>query len=165
MHGDRRSTWFAQLIAGTCGSYSECVFVEIGVENGFTLRVVAPRCAEVHGCDVADCREAMPAGTRFWHMPSDRFFSEYDGSRPHVVFIDGGHTAEQARRDFESAYDLAAPGGVVFIHDTWPRDEHDHDVSRCGMVFRLREELERSGREVFTWRRFPGLTVVTKPTR
>jgi hypothetical protein len=165
IHGGRRSTWFAQIIAGTCASYPDCVFVEIGVENAYTLRVVAPRCAEVHGCDVTDCREALPAGARFWHMSSDRFFAEYDGSTPHVVFIDGGHSHEQAKRDFENAFDVTVPGGAVFIHDTWPREDADHEPGRCGTVYRLREELERGEHQVFTWTRFPGLTVVAKPTR
>ena len=35
-----------------------------------------------------------------------------------MLFIDGLHTAEQARFDYEAFRDRLAPGGLVFFHDT-----------------------------------------------
>ena len=94
----------------------------------------------------------LPEGARFWNMPSDEFFSAYDGSPPHVIFIDGDHSYEQAKRDFENALRLLRPAGIVFMHDTWPRDESDATEEFCGGVWKLAEELSESA----SWSRSHG---------
>ena len=105
----------------------------------------------------------MPPGTRFWNMRSDEFFERFDGSSPNVVFVDGDHSYEQAKRDFENALGILAPGGIIFLHDTWPRREEDTVAERCGTVLRLAEEIARSDSlESFTWPGFPGLTAVRR---
>lgn len=37
-----------------------------------------------------------------------------------MVFIDGGHSFETARSDYEGWWDKVAPGGVLAIHDLFP---------------------------------------------
>jgi methyltransferase family protein len=156
--------WYPRIIAATCRFYHDCVYVEIGTGRGIALGEIAPACAEVHGVDVRPESDVdVPEGARFWNMPSDDFFSAYDGSSPHVIFIDGDHSYEQARRDFENALRLLRPGGIVFMHDTWPRDERDATDEFCGGVWKLAEELSESAEvESFTWPAFPGLTVVRR---
>lgn len=152
--------WFSRVIAGTVASYGSAIYVEVGVETGATIRHVAPGCSEVHGVDVQDCEPVMPAGSTFWHMDSDRFFREYDGPPPHVVFVDGLHTYEQASRDYAGARGILASGGAIFLHDTCPAEPGDLDPARCGDVYRLREDLEGTPVRGYTWRAFPGLTMV-----
>src|SRR6202008_2715379 len=94
---------------------------------------------------------------RFWHMPSDDFFARYDGSAPHLVFIDGSHVYEQVRRDYLNAVRILAPGGTIALHDTWPGSEAEMTPHRCGDVWRLEAEIAD---EKFTFRTFPGLTLV-----
>jgi hypothetical protein len=128
------------------------------------LQVIAPVCAEVHAVDVnRESETSMPQGARFWNMTSDQFFRRFDGSPPNVVFIDADHRYDQAKRDFDAALELLAPGGTVFLHDTWPRDEEDTTPLRCGTVWKLAEELAQSPRfESFTWPGTPGLTIVRR---
>ena len=153
-----RGPWWTEILAGVALSYTDCCYVEIGVEHGTSINVVASCCAEVHGCDIADRSAGMPRGARFWQMSSDEFFERYDGSPPHLVFIDGDHAYEQARRDFDNAVRILAPGGTIAVHDTWPGDdEAERRPERCGEVWRLEAELEG---EKFTFRAFPGLTLV-----
>jgi MMP 1-O-methyltransferase len=37
-----------------------------------------------------------------------------------MVFIDGGHSFEAARADYDGWHDKVAPGGVLAIHDLFP---------------------------------------------
>jgi hypothetical protein len=155
--GEARGPWYAEVLAGIALSYPDCCYVEIGVEHGVSMTVVAPCCREAHGCDIADRSTAMPRGARFWHMPSDEFFAKYDGSPPSLAFIDGDHSYEQAKRDFENAQRILAPGGILALHDTWPGEEANATPDRCGEVWRLEREITS---EKFTFEVFPGLTLV-----
>jgi predicted O-methyltransferase YrrM len=51
------------------------------------------------------------AAARIWTMPLG------------MVFIDGGHTFEAARSDYESWADKVAPGGILAIHDLFPNPD------------------------------------------
>ena len=153
--------WHPPVIAATCSFLHACVYIEIGVSQGVSLRWIAPYCAVVHGVDIRpESHVEMPPGGRYWSMPSDEFFRVYDGPAPNVVFVDGDHSYEQAKRDFENALRLLAKGGVIFLHDTWPRTEQDTD---CGTVWQLADEIAgRPELESFTWPFFPGLTAVRR---
>ncbi len=68
--------------------------------------------------------DPMQGGTH--RMTSDAFFAESD-ERFDVVFIDGDHTYEQARRDLVNALERVVVGGWVVMHDVIPRtwlEEH-----------------------------------------
>ncbi len=156
--------WYPRIIAATCRFYSDCVYIEVGTGRGVALREIAPACAEVHGVDTRPEQGIeLPEGARLWNMRSDEFFEAYDGSAPHVVFVDGDHSYEQAKRDYENAMRMLRPGGILFLHDTWPRDRADASSDFCGSVWKLAEELARSSEvESFTWPAFPGLTAVRR---
>ncbi len=47
-----------------------------------------------------------------------------------LVFIDGLHTAEQVRKDFENALKILAPGGFIVLHDCNPEKEEHTIVPR-----------------------------------
>jgi hypothetical protein len=154
---EARGPWYTEVLAGIALGYTGCCYVEIGVEHGVSMTVVAPCCREAHGCDIVDRSNAMPPGTRFWHMSSDDFFTRYDGAPPSLVFIDGGHTYEQAKRDYENAKRILAPDGIIALHDTWPGDEADVTPERCGDVWQVEREITA---DKFTFTVFPGLTLV-----
>jgi hypothetical protein len=98
-------------------------------------------------------------GGQFWHMASNDFFREYDGPAPSVVFIDADHRYEQARRDYLNAEAILIDDGVIFLHDTWPVEEANEEGT--GTVWKLGRELEQDERvNTFTFRRYPGLTMV-----
>lgn len=62
-----------------------------------------------------------------------------------MVFIDGGHSVEAARADYEAWADHVAPGGVLAIHDLFP-DPADGGqapitIYRCALSSGKFEEL------------------------
>jgi len=88
---------------------------------------------------------------------SDDFFAgKGDLERPFSVFalafIDGDHRYEYVARDFYNTLQSLAPGGFIFLHDTYPPDITWTSENKCGTVNELRIELERNPKlEVFTF--------------
>jgi|SRR5690606_24088327 len=75
-----------------------------------------------------------PKAKANFQLTSDEFFKRYpsfDGFKiiePVVfdlIFIDGLHTAEQVKKDFENALKILSPGGFIVLHDCNPlKEEH-----------------------------------------
>lgn len=62
---------------------------------------------------------------------SDDFF-ETTSIGPHydLIFIDGLHTAEQVKKDFENALKILSPNGFIVLHDCNPEKEEHTIVPR-----------------------------------
>jgi hypothetical protein len=104
-----------------------------------------------------------------YNCKSDEYFKRYAGyMKPTyaLAFIDGDHSYEGVKRDFANTMPYVVPNGVVFLHDTLPPTKDWTVDHKCGGVFKLRMELEKSvSFDVFT---FPftafnvGLTMVNR---
>jgi hypothetical protein len=82
-------------------------------------------------------------------LTSDEFFRSDDGMRYDVIFIDGLHHYEQARRDVINALSRLGKGGWIALHDMYPRDwleEHIPRISNIwtGDVWKVAFELAQS---------------------
>lgn len=159
--------WHAPIIAAVAASYARPTYVEIGVFRGDCLAEVVPYCGQAHGVDVSFDRLTHDTRlARLWRMTSDEFFASYDGPAPDIVFVDGDHAYEQARRDAHNALEILADHGVLFLHDSWPVLRAATERTVCGGVHRVVEELQADERlEVATIRRWPGLSIVTRRGR
>lgn len=95
---------------------------------------------------------------------SDDFFKEVNLPKIALGFIDGDHTYKQVRKDFFNLSKYVVEDGFIFLHDTYPIDESWTIESKCGTVYKLREELESWGTfDIFTFTRSAfdvGLTIV-----
>jgi hypothetical protein len=156
--------WHGPIIASVVASYPSPTYIEIGVFEGECLAQVAPHCREAHGVDVSFERLKHDVGAaQLWQLPSDEFFESYEGPAPDVVFVDGDHDYDQARRDAHNALGVLAPEGVLFLHDTWPVLRAATERLLCGGVHRVLEELQADETlEIATIRRWPGLSIVTR---
>lgn len=83
-----------------------------------------------------------------------------------VAFIDGGHSYEQAKKDFWNIYPMIEETGAIFLHDCYPPNEDYLDLNACGTGYILRQELEQDERlDMFTFVRSAmdvGLTMCRK---
>lgn len=112
------------------------------------------------------------ANSQVYNMKSDDFFDECfldaDIQQPNLTlaFIDGDHTYDQAKKDFDNVLPYMLDTGYIFLHDTYPRTKEWTVEQKCGTVYLLRRELEqRDDLEVFTFPRTAfdvGLTMVRK---
>ena len=64
-----------------------------------------------------------PKAKAMFTLTSDDFFEERDDRLPDyfdLIFIDGLHTAEQVKKDFENALQVLTPNGFIVLHDLLP---------------------------------------------
>lgn len=82
-----------------------------------------------------------------FNMTSDEFFEKHRRLDPlpdiAVAFIDGDHNYLQVRKDFFNVYPHVVKGGYIFLHDTCPPDDSWKVESKCGSVYKLRNELKK----------------------
>jgi hypothetical protein len=155
--------------------YTQGCIIEIGIceTSIFFSKLSAKYDRKVYHCDVqqsviVNCHTVPgyfgPNSTTYI-MASDEFFKTVKFDCPAaIVFIDGDHIYEQVRKDFINALRVLAPNGYIFLHDTAPPNKEWIGETRCGTVYKLRQELERDKTfDVFTFRNSAwdvGLTMV-----
>jgi hypothetical protein len=81
---------------------------------------------------------------------SDVFFSK-NKAKFDLIFIDGLHTKEQVKKDFENALDVLNDGGYIVLHDCNPPTEATTCIPRgdqkewCGDVYKFACSLATYG--------------------
>lgn len=89
-------------------------YLEIGVLGRATLDTV--RVPLRHGVD--------PNGMGDFTMTSDKFFQEVCNRKYDLIFIDGLHLREQAKKDVENALTYLNDNGIIMMHDCLPAEEY-----------------------------------------
>ena len=88
-------------------------YLEIGcADNGCFDRVLAQHKVGV---------DPNQGGTH--RMTSDEFFAN-NNQKFDAIFIDGMHTYQQVKKDFENARKVLNPAGVIFFHDVLPDNRY-----------------------------------------
>jgi hypothetical protein len=104
-------------------------YLEIGIQVP-ELNFHKIKCPSKVGVDPAITPEfKMNAGNGYnlFRLTSDDYFaiSDKNGNKFDLVFIDGLHTAEQVKKDFENALKVLSPNGFIVLHDCSPlKEEH-----------------------------------------
>lgn len=103
-------------------------------------------------CEVI--RAASSEAARSWKLPID------------LIFIDGSHSYDGVRSDFELFEPWFADGCLVVFHDTtwgyeeWEQVRRDERMAEDLGVPRYLEELRRAGRPSVTFSPAPGITIL-----
>lgn len=85
--------------------------------------------------------------SHFYMGASDDLFKDIDILPLALSFIDGDHNYVQAKKDFENCLSRTVENGYVLLHDTYPPSpEYLCPDSKCGDVYRLRQEIDRDPR-------------------
>jgi hypothetical protein len=96
-------------------------YLEIGVQN------TAQNFDKIN-CPYKVCVDPDPAANATFCLTSDEYFALAVlniGHRYDLIFIDGLHTAEQVKQDFENALSVLSPKGFIVLHDCNPlKEEH-----------------------------------------
>ena len=128
--GHQRFDWINEVIRKR--GYTD--YLEIGVRNPADCfdRI---ECARKTSVDPGHEFEANPVD---YALTSDVFFAQFRANklkglthhhRWDIIFIDGLHQAEQVDLDIENSLKHLKPGGMIVLHDCWPRNEfHTRDA-------------------------------------
>jgi len=76
------------------------------------------------------------------------FIKQFPKTPVALAFIDGAHAYEIAIQETKFFLKKLAPGGVIFLHDTYPPFDR---LKNCGDVWKIRQEMEKSNIQTFTW--------------
>jgi predicted O-methyltransferase YrrM len=84
----------------------------------------------------------------FWHGKSLRFIEQFD-DEPALVFLDGNHYYHTVSKEAKFFLDKLAPGGVMFLHDTYLHPKHFKKYESKGKAkrydtYKIRQELENT---------------------
>lgn len=152
-----------QLLNYLIERYGLKSYLEIGVQNPAN-NFDKINCKYKEGVDPEIKRRGdlfdMTSDKYFDFIPEHRFFD--------LIFIDGDHTKEQVKRDFENSLRCLNQNGFIVIHDTLPLNEQGTRVPRetkqwWGDVYKFAFELNLyPGIDFCTYDFDNGCTVVWK---
>ncbi|MFX0194543.1 MAG: class I SAM-dependent methyltransferase [Candidatus Hodarchaeota archaeon] len=173
-----RGSWdIMEAIANKILKYQPGDIIEIGM--GESSEIFA-QMAQQWGVRLYSCDVQMGGMFKVFEQPlflnhtcfigkSENFIKEYDGF-PAIVFLDGEHRYGVVKKEVDFFLPRILPGGVMFLHDTFPEFRHQIETDSKGWspgdVYKIRQELERNPNvDVLT---FPysannmGLTMIMK---
>lgn len=144
--------------------------LEVGVgESSIYLGKLADKYNRIiYYCDIAQGKIENPSTVKGYLSEnsvkfigsSDRLFKEVPIPLIALAYLDGDHHYEQAKKDFWNLVPYVVDDGVIFLHDTYPAKENQISEHRCGSVYKLRQELEKSEEfDCFTFTRTVGCGV------
>lgn len=155
---ERHSHWILldRLVDIILQNVEGCV-VEIGLGKSTDVILKHSMAAGVRylGCDNSRRRGrwASKLPIELYRMNSEKFRAQFPDIPVALVNMDGSHDYEVVKLDMAFFLARLSPGGVIFLHDTYPPA---HLISSsaefCGDVYRIRDELEQdSSVQIFTW--------------
>jgi len=116
-----------ELLNALAAKYNLQTYLEIGVQSKSQNynKIICPNKTGV------DPAVVEPGIVR---MTSDAYFNLIQNNNPlpsfDLIFIDGDHTAEQVKRDFENSLRFLSDTGFIVIHDVLPENEEGTRVPR-----------------------------------
>jgi len=138
--------------------------VEIGC--GYSTIVLAKHAeafgVQLHTCDYSTrkCNWVKDTfkyeGIKVYNMRSTHFIWDFK-DEPAIVFIDGDHRAVVLRKEVDFFLPIVKPNGVIFLHDTCPRETTYIKKTAGGKImdtYVVRKELEQRENkdfDIFTW--------------
>ena len=159
-------------------TYVQGCLVEIGV--GYSTQIFAKYSKKYnrkyYGCDRSGGRiefqkqqEYTHDGMEFFHGMSSTFMDQFEDT-PAMMLIDGNHFAVVVREEVHFFIERMAVGGVIFMHDTMPREgRYEKKLIKKNKemdTYKVRQELVHMPHiETFTWPYSSGecgLTMVLK---
>lgn len=121
-------TTHTQLLNALIEKYNLKSYLELGVQS-VSQNFDKINCDFRYGVDPDVIHPRVFTGT------SDQYFEQKDNFQAGLLFglcfIDGDHTKEQAKKDFENCLKHLAPGGFILIHDVLPENEAGTAVPRA----------------------------------
>lgn len=161
--GHFNRTWCIQYLAQNLGTQK---YLELGVCQAETLRVMANTVPECHGVDVNRPNEQLPSCVKFYQMTTDSFFlrNRYYGYFD-LIYIDANHNIEYVKRDLINSLKCLQPNGLVLLDDTYPPNTTYFNPKFCEDAYLLSEYCRNTMSdkiEMLTLPFVPGLTMIRK---
>jgi hypothetical protein len=153
---DWHNTAIVGMLADFVLRFIDGAILEIGtgVSSIYLTALAKKFNREIYYCDIESCKIINPLSVKgylaenghFYVGTSDEMFAKNEIPKLAFTFIDGGHTYEQAKKDFWNAEKLTVENGYILMHDTYPPSADYTTENTCGDVYRFRQEIEKDTR-------------------
>ena len=161
--------WHVEFILHLARLTKPKTYVELGLYQCELFNQMIPYAEKLIGVDMATAageHMSMLHKTRFANCSTDEFckIAIDEGLEIDFLFIDANHSYESVKTDFFGFLPLVKEGGIIVLHDGYPKDLRHTGSGYCGDGFRAIDELTRDakGYEMMTIPVHPGLTLARK---
>ncbi len=117
-------TTHTELLNALIEKYNLKSYLEIGVQTP-EQNFDKINCAHKIGVD-----PALPSAYQIYGGTSDDWFKTNEDAKLDLIFVDGDHTKDQVKRDFENSLRCLSDNGFILIHDVLPENEAGTKVPR-----------------------------------
>lgn len=129
------------------------VEIEMGRSTSVLKKFAEQFHVKLYSCDINKQMLTLQGGD--YHMvfigKSLDFIKTFDDT-PAIVLLDGWHGYETVIQEAEFFFDKMIKGGVMFLHDTFPKTEDKLVKHLCSTSYKVRQAFElKTDRDCFTW--------------
>lgn len=161
--------WHVNFIVHLASIIKPKTYVELGLYQCELFNKIIPFADELIGVDLA-----VEAGTFMKKIQKTSFFNcstdEYcqiartKGLKIDMLFIDANHSYKSVKNDFLGYFSIVSEGGIILLHDGYPKDVKHTGSGYCGDGYKAIDELTQSASdyEMMTIPVHPGLTLARK---
>lgn len=141
-------------------------YLELGLYKGETISYVKNFSKRCIGVDikVPECVN----GYEFYNMTTNVFFEKASKGEINVngidmAFIDADHSYLQSMLDFNNVFKYVNNNGLIFLHDTFPKNKEFTDSGYCGDTYKSVYDISKNDEcEIITLPFHPGLSIIRK---
>ena len=127
--------------------------LEIGAYSNGCTYAFASICKKVVSIDLVHRSTERFNNVTYITGNSHEVSNDIDGKFD-VIFIDGDHTYDGVKKDFELYSDLINKGGIICFHDIWDTEEHHRQgcyVDKFWNEIKENYRYDELGKEIKTW--------------
>lgn len=142
-------------------------YLELGLYKGETITYVKDYVKkQCIGVDISIPQNKQ--GYIFYNLSTNVFFEKISQGQIQlpkldIVFIDADHSYKQSLKDFNNVFSYVNDQGLIFLHDTFPKNKDFTNSGYCGDTYKIVYDLRnRIDCELITLPVHPGLTLVRK---
>lgn len=153
-------------------------FLELGVQFGEATKNIIPNvlntyyAVDIERSTNIDYFQNNYNNFKFYQQTTDEFFKtlkkENINLNLEMVFIDACHTHEASYRDFLNVKDHLVNDGIIFFHDTYPKNIESTHSDLSGDCYKTAEKIRKEHSnefEILTIPVEPGLSIARKVER
>lgn len=141
-----------KFIIGEIVKYTNCsTYIELGISIGDSFDYIFPLVDRAIGVDLIDNR--INKVGEFFQLSTDDFFKNFTDTAD-IIFIDADHKHETVMRDFENSLKILNKYGIIFLHDTDPKNIEYTQPKFCNDSYKIVDYLIE---------KHPELNVLTLP--
>lgn len=142
-------------------------YIEYGVRDGSNINTISSCVKKCYGVDIQSSTSKLSSNCSMTVCSTNKFS---DDALPlltfNFAFVDADHKFESAYQDFKNLYKHIQPGGIIFLHDTYPCEKRLLDPGACNDCYKTPIAIKKKypGIEMVTLPLNPGITIVRKST-